>query len=174
MRTFNLRGLFLLFPFILIGCQEDDCISCQDGNEWLIKMPESWDSMNGEYDGHLAIFYRDDSSVQEDIIFSIEKENNEITLTFLQSKHIKIPSLIFRIREIDRTINDNGYIYFDSVENQFFKSYDKYGEYTNRFNIIIDPAVTFASEPRITMRLKLISLTNNNIRQVSIDGTRYL
>jgi len=162
-----LLNLLCLFTLLFYSCSEDGTEDDIFGD-----MPKSWEKMYGDYNGNLTIFYNDDSQFHEDIIFTIIRESDYLAFTFSSTIDIGVSVLKFEITGVERTIEDNGYIYFDVTENQFCKSRNKY-EDDNRFNFNINPIVA-PDHPRINMRLKLIHLSNSDIRQISIFGTKYL
>ena len=66
---------------------------------------------------------------------------------------------------------DNGYVYFEVVENPFYISMNRYGD-DNRLNIVISPIIT--DGPMISMRLWLTSPTDSHIRKIGIHASKYL
>lgn len=158
--------LVTLFSSFLLGCQPEDIFE---------EMPESWESIFGEYDGELTMSYRDRDKpdVSENIIFNIEKGSKYIEMTFVESNYVGEETISLKIIKTTIAADENGSIVFDVVENQDYKRSRYHDGAYGLIGLNINPIYDF-QEPEISIMVDLIPVPDRGIWNINVKGKKYL
>ena len=126
----------------------------------------------GRYEGGLEIFYEDCPLYMDNIEVMVDRVDNNYRLIYDSKVKLSVEQIYLNIISIEKIEDEHDAIYVDIEENQCYKCREV-GAFKNVIYINND-AIDDMAKSNVEIRLSLISLGQDNIKNIFIRVKKYL